>query len=179
MMAAQPKRKQRKAIKTFFILRAAALGSGMLFGSWLLAAIAIVPLVAATTERIVTDYHTGFAISGFDPVGYFTQARPMMGQPEHEFFYGGATWRFVNEGNRAAFIAHPEVYMPVFGGYDPTGVARGVAVPGHPNVWLIVRDRLYLFRTQQSRDAFVADSDTYLANAQSQWSEIITNLVGK
>jgi len=151
----------------------------MLFGSWLFAAIAIVPLVAATTERIVTDYHTGFAISGFDPVGYFTQAKPIMGQPEYEVFYGGATWRFANAGNRAAFIAHPEVYMPVFGGYDPTGVARGIAVPGHPDVWLIARERLYLFHTQQSRDAFVADADKYLANAQWQWFEIINDLVDK
>ena len=32
----------------------------------------------------------------------------------------GVTWRFVNEGNRAAFNADPEVYMPQFGGYDPS-----------------------------------------------------------
>ena len=33
----------------------------------------------------------------------------------------GAIWRFRNEGNRAAFAADPEVYMPRFGGYDPVG----------------------------------------------------------
>ena len=35
---------------------------------------------AATTERIVTDRHTGLAISGFDPVAYFTDAVPRKGR---------------------------------------------------------------------------------------------------
>ncbi len=35
---------------------------------------------AATTERIVADRHTGLAISGFDPVAYFTDAVPRMGR---------------------------------------------------------------------------------------------------
>ena len=39
----------------------------------------------------------------------------------------------------------PDVYMPQFGGYDPLGVARGVAVAGNPNVWLIAGERLFLF----------------------------------
>ena len=54
----------------------------------------------------------------------------MAGNPELELRYGGAAWRFCNVGNRAAFAAQPEVYMPQFGGYDPVGVARGVAVAG-------------------------------------------------
>ena len=36
-------------------------------------------------------------------------------------------------GNRAAFAANPDIYMPRFGGYDPLGVARGVAVAGNPH----------------------------------------------
>ena len=38
-----------------------------------------------------------------------------------------AVWRFRNEGNRAAFAEHPEVYLPRFGGYDPVTIARGVS----------------------------------------------------
>ena len=39
-------------------------------------------------------------------------------------------WRFSNEGNRAAFAEHPEVYTPRFGGYDPVAIARGVSGAG-------------------------------------------------
>ena len=36
---------------------------------------------AATTERVVVDRYTGLALGGFDPVAYFTDARPLAGQP--------------------------------------------------------------------------------------------------
>jgi hypothetical protein len=32
------------------------------------------PIGAATTERVVVDRNSGLAISGFDPVAYFTDA---------------------------------------------------------------------------------------------------------
>jgi len=125
------------------------------------------PLAAATTERIVTDHHTGLAIAGFDPVAYFTDARARAGRGDLELRLAGVVWRFTNEGNRAAFAAHPEIYLPAFGGYDPTAVARGVAVPGHPEVWLIVQQRLYLFHTTQTRAAFAAEP------ARRQWSDVL------
>jgi hypothetical protein len=95
---------------------------------------------AATTERIVVDRHTGLAIGGFDPVAFFTDGRPTAGNPESELRYGGAAWRFCNIGNRAAFAARPEVYMPQFGGYDPVRVALW-AVPGNPDLWRISGER--------------------------------------
>ena len=36
---------------------------------------------AATTERVVVDRHTGLAISGYDPVTYFTDAKPVFESP--------------------------------------------------------------------------------------------------
>ena len=69
----------------------------------------------------------------------------MPGNAEFELRYGGAIWRFANLGNRAAFVARPDIYMPQYGGYDPVGVARGVAVAGNPNLWLIAGERLFLF----------------------------------
>src|SRR5436305_14155538 len=78
---------------------------------------------AATTERLVADRFTGLAIFGVDPVGYFTDARPLPGRPEFEAAAAGAIWRFRNEGNRAVFLAHPQVYGPQFGGYDQIGRA--------------------------------------------------------
>ena len=69
----------------------------------------------------------------------------MEGSAAFEFRYGGAVWRFCNIGNRDAFADRPDVYMPRFGGYDPTSVVRGVATAGNPNVWLIAGKRLFLF----------------------------------
>src|SRR5258708_4477797 len=67
---------------------------------------------AATTERIIVNRYTGLAIEGFDPVAYFIDAGPRVGLPEFEASQAGAVWRFRNEGNRASFIAHPDIYGP-------------------------------------------------------------------
>src|SRR6201991_1796001 len=98
---------------------------------------------AATTERLVADRYTGLAIGGFDPVAYFTDAKPLAGAPGFEASEAGGIWRLRNEGNRAVFVGHPEIYGPQFGGYDPTDVARGIAFAGNPRFWLIAGQRLY------------------------------------
>jgi hypothetical protein len=124
---------------------------------------------AATTERVVVDRYTGLALGGFDPVAYFTDARPMAGQPGFEVSEGGAVWRFRNEGNRAFFVRHPEIYGPQFGGYDPTGLARGVTFAGNPRFWLISGQRLFLFGAEESRDAFAADPSAVMREAKQRW----------
>ena len=79
----------------------------------------------------------------------------------------GAVWRFRNEGNRASFVAHPDIYGPQFGGYDPIDLARGVTVAGNPRFWLISGQRLYLFGREQTRDAFAADPARVLREART------------
>lgn len=134
------------------------------------------PAPAATTERLVVNRHSGLAIDGFDPVAYFTDARPVRGQPALELSAAGAVWRFANAGNRAFFRAHPEIYGPQFGGFDPTDIARGVAYPGNPRVWMIHDARLYLFGRQDSRDAFAAAPARFLQEAARRWSDVQATL---
>jgi hypothetical protein len=131
---------------------------------------------AATTERIVTNRYSGLAIEGYDPVAYFVDARPMLGRPDWEVAEAGAVWRFRNEGNRASFIAHPDIYGPQFGGYDPTDLARGVAVAGNPRFWLVAGERLYLFGREQHRDAFAKDLQHILHEATARWHELEQDL---
>ena len=107
--------------------------------------------LAATTERGVTNRFSGLAIEGYDPVAYFVDARPVLGLPEVEAADAGVVWRFRNEGNRASFVAHPDIYGPQFGGYDPVDLARGVTVAGQPRFWLVSGQRLYLFAFEEHR----------------------------
>jgi hypothetical protein len=153
----------------------AGLALGLFLG--IAAGVAMAPAGAATTERLVVDRHTGLALYGFDPVAYFTDMQPMAGRPEFELTFAGAVWRFRNEGNRAAFVDRPDVYMPRFGGYDPLAVARGVAVPGSPQIWLVANQRLYLFQTPEARETFAADPGNMLAAAQAKWPQVVEALV--
>ncbi|HWV42724.1 YHS domain-containing (seleno)protein [Pseudorhodoplanes sp.] len=131
---------------------------------------------AATTELIVTDPNSGLAIYGYDPVAYFTDRQAKPGHAAFEVTHAGAAWRFRNEGNQAAFVQRPDVYMPQFGGHDPVGLAQHVPRAGHPLYWAIHKDRLFLFYSESARDAFAADPDKILAAAQSNWPEVIRQL---
>lgn len=128
--------------------------------------------LASTTERVIVNRFSGLAIEGFDPVAYFTDGAAEVGSEQFEASQAGAVWRFRNEGNRASFVAHPEIYGPQFGGYDPADLARGVTVAGNPRFWLVSGQRLYLFNREETRAAFAADPATVLRSAIQRWPAI-------
>jgi hypothetical protein len=132
---------------------------------------------AATTERVVSDPNTGLAISGIDPVAYFTDRRPLAGLPKHEVRYAGTIWRFRNAGNQAAFVANPEVYMPRYGGYDPIAIGRGLALAGNPLLWRIADQHLYLFFNDEARARFMADPGEAVVLADEKWPSVASTLV--
>jgi hypothetical protein len=163
-------RRQGKSCRGLAALWAVLAGLGL---AWLTLG---PPATAATTERVVSDPRSGLAISGFDPVAYFTDAASKLGLAEFELSFAGVVWRFRNEGNRAAFIANPEVFMPRFGGYDPTAVARGASAPGHGELWAIAENRLYLFHSATTRKAFVENPVSTIEAAERAWPAVLRKL---
>lgn len=131
---------------------------------------------AGSPGPIEVNHQTGLAISGFDPVAYFTDKALETGRQSLELTLDGAVWRFRNEGNRAAFAERPDVYMPRFGGYDPVAIARGASVPGHPMFWTVTGERLYLFYSEDARAAFLADPGRIIERATRKWPEVARTL---
>lgn len=127
--------------------------------------------VPGLNERVVADPASGIALYGYDPVAYFTEGRAVRGSRAVEAEWQGAAWRFASEANRAAFLSAPQVYAPRFGGYDPAAVASGIAAAGHPLLYRIEGERLYLFRTEADRDAF---RDAHVADAA--WPKVAAEL---
>jgi hypothetical protein len=166
MTTARRKRKQYWA--------AAAVGAGFAAYAGLVSVLTAAPPIARAVAagQIVVDWHTGLAIDGYDPVAFFTDGKPTPGSPDFELRYGGVVWRFANAGNRAAFAERPDVYMPQYGGYDPVGVARGVAVAGSADVWVIVGERLFLFYNPRQREKFISDSAHFIATADRKWPAV-------
>ena len=120
--------------------------------------------VAAKAERITSTR------------GPPTDRAPKPGRPELELAMGGTVWRFRNEGNRAAFAEHPDVYTPQFGGYDPVAVARGASVPGHPLFWAVTGERLYLFYSDKARAEFLADPGRVIDRATRKWPALARSI---
>lgn len=129
------------------------------------------------TALIAVGSWNGVAIDGYDPVAYYTDGKARVGSDTLEVVWRDAVWRFANEGNRAAFEAHPQVYAPRFGGFDPNGVAQGLLVKG--NALIFARgedDKLYLFKDEASRDVFL-DNDQIVAKAATSWDDLVVKVV--
>lgn len=127
--------------------------------------------VPGLNERVVSDPSSGIALYGYDPVAYFTDGRAVRGRRDVEAEWNGAAWRFSSKANRAAFLSAPEIYAPRFGGYDPDAMANGVTAAGHPLLFKVEGDRLYLFRSPETRDAF-GDS----RGADRSWPKVSAGL---
>jgi hypothetical protein len=139
-------------------------------------ALAGVRELEAAAGQVVADWRTGLALFGIDPVAYFAEGEAVLGVPELELDLGSAVWRFRNRGNRAAFVADPEVYVPRFAGYDPIAAGRGVATPGNPLVWSIHEQRLYLFHSPQARAEFAGDPAGAIAAGFKEWPALQARL---
>lgn len=126
--------------------------------------------------RMLADPTTGIALGGYDPVLYFLDDRPGLGNDRFQTDWGGTTWWFRNEGDRAAFTAAPEVYAPLFGGRCAFAVARGWPTEGSPLFHLVWRGRLLLFADAVARVAFLSDPDRLLAEAERRWPGLAAEL---
>ncbi|MEZ5876793.1 MAG: YHS domain-containing (seleno)protein [Tepidamorphaceae bacterium] len=121
---------------------------------------------------VSTDATTGFAISGFDPVAYFTENRARSGVANQEVRWNEAAWRFANAGNCDAFKQHPEIYAPRFGGFSVVSLARGQLVESDPEVFTIHKGKLYLFYSPQQATVFAEAPDDFVAKAEKTWRRI-------
>ena len=129
------------------------------------------PALPSLGEAMQRDLRTGLALNGFDPVSYQLEGRPVAGLPDYELVLNGIVWRFASAANRAAFRDAPDVYAPAFAGFDPTGVANGVAVDSDPNRFAIVGARLFLFRSDENRSRFLQDR-SLLGIAETRWNVV-------
>jgi len=80
------------------------------------AILAATPTVGLAKDPVNTTF-TGVAVKGYDPVAYFTAAKPIKGQKKFEYRWQGAKWRFSSEAHLTLFKAAPEKYAPQYGGY--------------------------------------------------------------
>lgn len=89
------------------------------------------------------------AISGYDPVAYFTVGKPVPGLSEFEIRWHNARWRFATAAHRDAFAGDPDRYAPQYDGYCAVGVTGVDFAAPHkdtvdPEVWTIIDGKLYL-----------------------------------
>ena len=62
------------------------------------------------------------SISGYDPVAYFTDGKPVQGKSEFEYLWHKLRWRFADGTHRELFVKDPDRYTPQYDGYCAMGV---------------------------------------------------------
>ncbi len=122
---------------------------------------------------------TGFAVSGYDPVAYFSLEQSAVGSKQPSAIPGkasitadwnGAKWAFASEENRDRFLANPEKYAPQYDGHCAYGLAKGGKVPANPNLWRIVDGKLYLNITPNVVNFWEEDITGFIETADNNWS---------
>lgn len=127
---------------------------------------------SATTAPVFQDAQ-GIAIHGHDPLGYFSEGKPVKGKPEHSLKWNGATWWFVSEENKAKFAEMPETYAPRYGGYCAYAASQGYIASTVPEAWTIQEGKLYLNYSLSVKEKFDADREAYISKADQNWPELI------
>ncbi len=137
--------------------------------------------LAATGQALAGPQYvdeTGFAVSGYDPVAFFSleqgdvgsaQPSAVPGKSSITTEWNGAKWAFASEENKEKFLADPEKYAPAYDGHCAYGISQGGKVPGNPNLWRIVDGKLYLNINPPVVGFWEANIPGFIETADQKW----------
>jgi len=137
-----------------------------------LAFVALAPLPAGAGKPVNATLF-GVAIKGYDPVAYFTDAKPVPGGSDFSFEWNGATWRFASAAHRDTFKAAPEKYASQYGGYCAWAVSQGSTAGIDPAAWKIVNGKLYLNYSLEIQKKWEGDVPGNIAKVDVNWPKLL------
>ena len=144
----------------------------------MISALAAAPLAAVLPRTAVAGQPPVFAaggpaINGYDPLAYFTEDKPVKGDPAHAHDWNGATWHFASAANREAFAADPAAYAPQYGGYCAYAVSKGYTAKTEPDAWTVHEGRLYLNYNTTVREIWSEDIPGNIRRADANWPGVL------
>jgi YHS domain-containing protein len=127
----------------------------------------------AKEAPVYTGTFSSTALGGYDPVGYFTERKPVKGSSKISTDYKGAKWFFASTENRDKFVAMPEQFAPQYGGYCAWAVSQGYTASGDPLAWKIVNNKLYLNYDAEIQKKWETSIPEFIQKADGHWPKII------
>jgi YHS domain-containing protein len=136
-------------------------------------AVAFVSIAGCGSVRntIADGADANLILRGNDAVAYFTEGRPVPGNPAIKAEYDGVTYRFASEANRESFLKNPAHYAPAYSGFCSSGAPYALKAAIGANVFLVHNDRLYLFGSERSKRGWLLDRDRNIALGDKYWEE--------
>ena len=128
----------------------------------------------AQSKTLLNLDKNGLAVQGYDPVAFFTDGKPVKGNPQFTSSLKGATYYFASAEHKAAFDKEPAKYEPQFGGYCAYGLSKNKLVPIEVDAFQIVNGRLLLQYDKGIRDKFNKDVPGNLKLADANWPGLVS-----
>jgi len=122
---------------------------------------------------LVLKNKDGAAILGYDAVAYFTDNKPVKGNPRFTSQYEGAKYYFASAEHKAMFDANPSKYAPAYGGYCGYAASIDRLSPISPEWFQIIDGRLILQHNKKATDKFNADQKGNIVKADQNWPGLV------
>ena len=130
-------------------------------------------------KTLVFTDRNGIALEGYDPIAYFTERKPLKGDPKIEATYNGALYHFVSQEHREIFEKSPVKYSPAYGGYCGYAASIGKVRPADPLLWSIVDGQLIVQHTRGAAELWEKDVPGNKAKADKYWPHLVEVKAGK
>ncbi|MBI1767030.1 MAG: YHS domain-containing protein [Bacteroidetes bacterium] len=122
----------------------------------------------------------GVIIDGYDAIAYFTEGKPVQGQPEFQSRYNGSVYYFTSNEHKNLFDADPKKYEVQFGGFCAYAVSQGHVSPINPNFCYVQKDdkgigRLICQHNQKANDLWNKNANGLLIDAYKNWPAVERN----
>ena len=137
------------------------------------ASLALATTLTLAKELINADAASRTGLQGYDPVAFFTDAKPAKGNPAITAEFDGVTYFFASEKHKTAFIKSPQKYLPAYGGYCAYGVSVNRLFPVEIDTWEIVDGRLILQYDQATKRKFAKDKTANFKKADGYWPGLV------
>lgn len=147
------------------------------------------PLVTANGgKQVTTDDEkkflnnvdeAGVILQGYDAVAYFTDKKPLKGDPKFEARYNGATYWFTSEAHATMFKDHPAMYAPQYGNFCGYAMSLNKLRPVDPTIFQIEEGRLILQHTKEAYDLFNKILKENILKADENWPGQVKKHAGK
>lgn len=125
-----------------------------------------------TVKNTVSEGDDGnLMLRGNDPVAYFTEGKPVRGNPSIKADHNGVTYRFASEANRAEFRRDPGRYEPAYAGFCTSGAPYALKAAIGADVFIVYDGRLYLFGSERSKRGWLLDAKNNVQVGDRYWHE--------
>jgi enamine deaminase RidA (YjgF/YER057c/UK114 family) len=135
--------------------------------------------VVLTLATVVSSAARGeearLSISGYDPVAYFTDGKPVQGKPDFEYLWHRLRWRFASVSRRQMFAKDPDRYTPQYDRYCAMGTSGDAAAHKDtvdPEAWAIVDGKLYFTRNEHWLQVWREKAAEHIKQADRDWRAV-------